>query len=492
MEYHIHYSSNESIKTEKEAFGEKEIDKVPFKKKNNYFILLSVATICVVACSALYFSRPKKNNYTFSDSITENLNDDYIINFLLKSKNGKKFIVSKIEELMSSYDKNDNDLKKNGIQYNKTLKKDGCNDNKCVNTTTYMNNVETVTNGIRYNGINFIDMKYLMSNLETVNSFYMFMKEHGKQYNSVEEMQQKFLIFSENLKKVEAHNKSNSLYTKGLNRFSDLTYEEFENKYLTLKTFDLKKIGNKLPRLSEYEDVIIKYKKKDENFDHVIHDWRKLNAVTPVKDQKNCGSCWAFSTVGVVESQYAIRRKKLVQLSEQELIECSFKNNGCLYGFIPLAFDDMIEFGGLCEGKYYPYIDLTPELCDIDKCKTKYEIKTYVEIPQVRFKEAIRFLGPLSVSIAANDDFAYYQGGIFDGSCASSVNHAVIIVGYGMEEIYNTALKIKEKHYYYIIRNSWGKKWGEKGYMRIKTDEFGLLKTCLLGAQAFTAIIDDF
>ncbi|SBT35081.1 vivapain-3 (VP3) [Plasmodium ovale wallikeri] len=488
MDYHMQYFSNESTNGEMEVFVERENDnnKVFFKKKKNLFIILYVSAFCAIAYSIVYFSKTSKKNNVFTDSSEDIVTDDYIISSLLKSKNGKKYIVSKIEELISFYDKN-GDFEK-GEESNKVVKTNACKNNRCV--TAHRDNSEDLRTEKQNYNVNFFDTKFLMRNLESVNAFYIFMKEHGKKYTSADEMEKKFISFSKNIAKIEAHNKSNSLYKKGVNRFSDLSFEEFQKKYLTLKEFDLKKSTLNKSRSSDYEDIIIKYKTDDGKFNYIKHDWRELSGVTPIRDQLNCGSCWAFSTVGVVESQYAIRRKQMLSLSEQELVDCSFQNYGCDGGLIVLAFDDMLDLGGLCTAEDYPYVDVKPELCDIYKCKNKYEIKTYAEIPQVRFKEALSFLGPISVSINVTDDFIYYKSGIFDGSCSYIANHAVILVGYGMEEIYNNQTKQNEKQYYYIIKNSWGEQWGEKGFMRIKTDEFGLEKTCSLGAQAFIALIE--
>ncbi|CAA9988176.1 knowpain-3 [Plasmodium knowlesi strain H] len=494
MEYHVQYNTQEPINAEKKTFlGQGYIDKTFLRKKKNSLILLSVSAICIFVCSAFYFTRTSNTDGGITYQIADNVDDDYVINFLLKSKNGKKFIASKVQELISTYSKDkENTSTQNGGIFKRFAKSNKCAGNNCSVGPYRMNATEVQTVPQAYLQNPLIDAKFLMTNLENVNSFYLFIKEHGKKYQTPDEMQHRYLSFVENLAKINAHNnKENVSYKKGMNRFGDMSFEEFEKKYLTLKTFDFKSNGLKSTRFISYDDVIHKYKPKDGTFDYLKHDWRELNAVTPVKDQKNCGACWAFSTVGVVESQYAIRKNELVSLSEQEMVDCSFKNNGCDGGLIPRAFEDMIEMGGLCKGKEYPYVDTTPELCYIDRCKKKYKVTAYVEVPQVRFKEAIKFLGPISVSINANDDFTYYEGGLFDGSCSISPNHAVILVGYGMEAMYDAMSRQYEKRYYYLLRNSWGEKWGENGYMKIQTDEFGLLKTCDLGEEAYVALIEE-
>ncbi|CDO61558.1 cysteine proteinase falcipain 2a, partial [Plasmodium reichenowi] len=243
-------------------------------------------------------------------------------------------------------------------------------------------------------------------NAEHINQFYMFIKTNNKQYNSPNEMKERFQVFLQNAHKVNMHNNNkNSLYKKELNRFADLTYHEFKNKYLSLRSSKPLKNSKYLLDQMNYEEVIKKYR-EEENFDHAAYDWRLHSGVTPVKDQKNCGSCWAFSSIGSVESQYAIRKNKLITLSEQELVDCSFKNYGCNGGLINNAFEDMIELGGICPDGDYPYVSDAPNLCNIDRCTEKYGIKNYLSVPDNKLKEALRFLGPISISVAVSDDFS--------------------------------------------------------------------------------------
>ncbi|SBT35082.1 vivapain [Plasmodium ovale wallikeri] len=489
MEYHMEYSPNEAEKAEKVSFVDNDVDRSFLKKKKKIFIILSVSAICIFACSVFYFTRPTSRSDMFNNSSEQDVNDDYIISSLLKSKSGKKFIVSKIEELILLHDKNNNGQVKTESSL---VTRGDDNNNKGITTTSnnYKKRFGHLKVAKKSNVVNFLDTKFLMTNLESVNAFYIFMKEHGKKYTSADEMEKKFISFSENIAKIDAHNKSNSLYKKGINQFADLTYDEFKKKFLTLKKFSLNKYRGILSHVVNYYDIISKYKPHDAVVDRVSYDWRLHGGVTPVKNQGNCGSCWAFSTVGVVESQYAIRKNLIASISEQQLVDCSQQNNGCNGGFIELSFDDMINLGGLCSDNDYPYVEDIPELCQIDSCTKTYKISSYLEVPQDKFKEALQFLGPISVSVAVSDDFAFYKEGIFDGECGDEPNHAVMVVGYGMEEIYNTQTKRTEKHYYYIIKNSWGNAWGEKGFIKLETDEYGYRKPCFLGTDAVIALID--
>ncbi|EUD65609.1 hypothetical protein C922_04115 [Plasmodium inui San Antonio 1] len=328
-----------------------------------------------------------------------------------------------------------------------------------------------------------------MANLENVNAFYLFVKDHGKKYKTAEEMQERYVTFVENLARINSHNsKAKVLYRKGMNQYSDMSFEEFRKTILTLR-FDLtKKVANS-PHMSDYNDVLKKYKPADAVLDNEKHDWREHNAVSEIKDQGSCGSCWAFATVGAVESQYAIRKNQHILISEQELVDCSGKNFGCFGGVATFAFDDMIDLGHLCSESEYPYVGLKPRKCEIKKCTEKYTIKSYVQIPEEKYKEALQFLGPLTLEVTVNEDFLDYKEGIFTSECTEETDHEVMIVGYGVQEIFNSELNASEKHYYYIIKNSWGETWGEKGFMRIETDELGVKKTNNLSA-AYIPVLD--
>ncbi|EUD64147.1 hypothetical protein C922_05477 [Plasmodium inui San Antonio 1] len=487
MEYHMEYSNDKSHKPEKELFVEKSFGGKNDKGRKRLLMVLSVSAICLLAGSAFYFTPTGRGNDgpLYGNALDENSSDDFIITTLLKSPRGKKFIVSKLAELIASYDK-EGDFQEEKQSNQLTTAQDRTEKGE-EHYRKRSGNLKVA----KRSDINFADSRFLMANLENVNAFYLFVKDHGKKYKTAEEMQERYVAFVENLAKINRHNsRENVLYRKGMNQFGDLSFEEFKRKFLTFKSFDFKTYGDKLKGITNYADVIDKYKPKDATFDRTNYDWRLHKGVTPVKDQGNCGSCWAFSTVGVVESQYAIRKNELVSISEQQMVDCSARNTGCYGGFIPLAFEDMIKMGGMCSSEDYPYVADIPEMCKFYICEQKYKINSYLEIPEDKFKEAVRFLGPLSVSIAISDDFAFYRGGIYDGECGDSPNHAVILVGYGAEDVYDFDTKTTKKRYYYIIKNSWGNSWGEKGFIRLETDMNGYRKPCSLGTEALVALID--
>ncbi|CAG9476720.1 vivapain-2 [Plasmodium vivax] len=484
MEYHMEYSNDKSHKPEKELFVEKSFGGRNGKGRKSLLVVLSVSAMCLLAGSAFYFTRTGKGNDgpLYGNALDESSSDDFIITSLLKSPGGKKFIVSKLQELIASYDEDVNSAKASPSKEGPT----GAHSTSVATVSRQKQGNLKVPKKIE---INFADSRFLMINLEKVNAFYLFMKEHGKKYKTEEEMQQRYLAFTENLARINSHNsKANILYKKGTNQYSDISFEEFRKTMLTLR-FDLKKKLANSPYVSNYDDVLKKYKPADAVVDNEKYDWREHNAVSEIKNQNLCGSCWAFGAVGAVESQYAIRKNQHVLISEQELVDCSDKNFGCFGGLASLAFDDMIDLGYLCSESDYPYVGFKPRKCEIKKCKEKYTIKSYVKIPEEKYKEAIQFLGPLTLGLTVNDDFYDYKEGIFSSECTEEPNHEVMIVGYGVEEMFNSESNASEKHYYYIIKNSWGENWGEKGFMRIETDELGLQKTNNM-TEAYVPLLD--
>ncbi|XP_031376878.1 cysteine protease XCP2 isoform X1 [Punica granatum] len=288
--------------------------------------------------------------------------------------------------------------------------------------------------------------------------FESWMAKHGKSYESFEEKLHRFEVFKENLKHIDETNKKITNYWLSLNEFADLTHEEFKKMYLGLKKVDLSERRQSSEEEFTYRGFVDLPKSVD---------WRKKGAVTPVKNQGSCGSCWAFSTVAAVEGINQIVTGNLTSLSEQELIDCDTTyNNGCNGGLMDYAFAYIIKNNGLHKEEDYPYI-MEEGTCGMTKVhiyEDEAEVVTitgYGDVPANNEQSLLKALAnqPLSVAIEASGrDFQFYSGGVFDGHCGNELDHGVAAVGYGSTKGMD----------YIIVKNSWGSKWGEKGYIRMK------------------------
>ena len=193
-------------------------------------------------------------------------------------------------------------------------------------------------------------------------------------------------------------------------------------------------------------------------------DWRQHNAVTEVKNQGQCGSCWAFSTTGNIEGQWAIHKKKLVPLSEQELLDCDTVDQACNGGLMWDAFQQVIKLGGLESETDYPYETEKEATCKLQKNEIKASISGWTNIStnEVEMATWLQQNGPISIGINANA-MQFYMGGVSHPPSVlcrpTGIDHGVLIVGYGKTWLWRTP--------YWIVKNSWGPGWGEKGYYRV-------------------------
>ncbi|CAH1644659.1 unnamed protein product [Spodoptera littoralis] len=279
--------------------------------------------------------------------------------------------------------------------------------------------------------------------------FERFIQDYNKQYASEEEKQAKFEVFKDNLEKANALNAQTEHSRFGITRFMDLTLEEFLNLHTGLNA-GLNFTGE----CNTVTDVQLPNVNVPESF-----DWRQQNVVTRVKNQLQCGSCYAFSAAGAVEGQYAIKYGRLTEFSEQQTVDCDSASSGCGGGLMTSAFNSMIALGGLETESDYPYAGQA-EQCTFQASKAAVRLtgcNRYELNSQERLKQLVATVGPISIGVQA-EGFQYYTGGIIaDNSCnVGQVNHAILLVGYGTEN----------GQPYWIAKNSWDTTFGESGYIR--------------------------
>lgn len=280
------------------------------------------------------------------------------------------------------------------------------------------------------------------------NEFKAFKLKHNKVYGSPRDEAKRFMVFCENMEKVKEYQKQEQgSATYGATKFADISETEFKNHYLGLKVTKPKGFKNGL------QPAEIPKESFPDSW-----DWRDHNAVTPVKNQGSCGSCWAFSTTGNVEGQWALVNKKLYSLSEQELVDCDKIDEGCNGGLPSQAYEAIMKIGGLETEKDYKY-DGYDEKCKFNRSEVVVTLSGAVNISKNETEMAAWLYknGPISIGINA---FAmqFYLGGIahpWKIFCnPQSLDHGVLIVGYGSEK----------GEPYWIVKNSWGADWGRQGY----------------------------
>ncbi|KAL5280908.1 hypothetical protein ACFFRR_004740 [Megaselia abdita] len=287
--------------------------------------------------------------------------------------------------------------------------------------------------------------------------FHAFKILHKKNYENDVEEKFRMKIFQENRLVIAKHNQKYAQglvsFKLGVNKYSDMLHHEFIN---TLNGYNhsMRAQREGVTFISPANVVLPK-----------TVDWRTKGAVTPVKDQGHCGSCWAFSSTGALEGHHFRKTGALVSLSEQNLVDCSvsYGNNGCNGGLMDNAFKYIKDNGGLDTEKAYPYEGID-DTCHFEKSAIGATDRGFVDIPEGNEKkmaEAVSTLGPVSVAIdASHQSFQLYAGGVYmEPQCSpDQLDHGVLVVGYGTEP---------NGQDYWLVKNSWGTSWGENGYIKM-------------------------
>jgi len=301
-------------------------------------------------------------------------------------------------------------------------------------------------------------------------AFMQYLAKHGKSYATQAEFDFRLAQYEE---RVAEHKRHNSMpgqtSTQGENFLTDRTDEEITAMLGFRSQMNAKRNETSL----EVGDV-------------APVDWRAKGAVTPVKNQGQCGSCWSFSTTGCLEGAHFVKTNKLVSLSESQFVNCSHENHGCNGGSMDLAFM-YAEKSPVMREADWPYEPYAEPL----SCYTKYRankgvvtVSSYKDVPQGQPDQLKAFLanGPVSVAIEADRPaFQQYTGGVITGdACGSQLDHGVLAVGWGSDNSHGN---------YFIVKNSWGPTWGEKGFVRLSAASNGGKGVCgilLNASQAYT------
>ncbi|KAG2312991.1 hypothetical protein Bca4012_027586 [Brassica carinata] len=275
-------------------------------------------------------------------------------------------------------------------------------------------------------------------------------RHHNLPLNVTKQGVNRYKVFKINAKYILKINKMRLSYSLKLNRFANLTLSEFVDIHTCIsetKTMITNSTDYQLTDVKPPESV----------------DWRKQGAVTEVKNQRGCGSCWAFATVAAVEGMNFIRTKRLVSLSAQELLDCSSDRNNCTRGVRRLAFE-YIKTKGITTETHYPYKAIKG-LCDpLKKKGPRVTIDSYTFVPknnELALRRAVA-RQPVSIGIdPTSPSFRFYSKGIITGKCGTVLGHAMAAIGYGTD---------KDGTKYWLVKNSYGPEWGEGGYVRIERD----------------------
>jgi len=318
-----------------------------------------------------------------------------------------------------------------------------------------------------------LEVKAASSQVERTDDpqFEDFKARFGRHYASEQEEEYRHKVFRENLRFIDAENKKGKSYMVGVTNFADLTFSEWRSQYLT---------GYK-PSMRKTSFGVFRAPASFAAPDSV--DWTTKGAVTPVKNQAQCGSCWSFSTTGSIEGRSAIKTGTLASISEQQLVDCdTSKDHGCNGGLMDYGFQYVISSGGLCSEVAYPY-EAAQGTCKSSSCGTKFDaISSYEDVASCDQDslEAALCAGPVSIAIEADQSsFQQYTGGVLTGDCGKNLDHGVLLVGFGTDSTYGD---------YWKVKNSWGSTWGDAGFVKLLRGKGGTGECGLLSQPSYPVV----
>ncbi|XP_054747763.1 putative cysteine proteinase CG12163 isoform X1 [Anastrepha obliqua] len=310
---------------------------------------------------------------------------------------------------------------------------------------------------------------------KTEHLFSKFQIKYNRRYHTAMERQMRLRIFKQNLQTIHDLNSKEMGSAKyGITEFADLTSTEYKQRTgLWQRSED---------KPSKNAPAVIPDVELPKEF-----DWREKGVISKVKNQGMCGSCWAFSVTGNVEGLHAVKTGKLEEYSEQELLDCDTTDSACNGGLMDNAYEAIQHIGGLELESDYPY-EGHKDQCQFKKSLVHVKVKGGVDLPknETAIAQWLITNGPISIGINANA-MQFYRGGVshpWKALCSKkNLDHGVLIVGYGVSDY----PMFKKTLPYWIVKNSWGPKWGEQGYYRVYRGD----NTCGVSEMASSAVLED-